>query len=117
MPYNLSSDHSNSASKGSMPTSGGGYRTPTLAKPRTIIRKLIGGDVGSSRKRPRRNTPTTSSSSALTNINTSSRGSEPIIDYHKTAKMQENFLLHYQDCYPFGVDVTFTVNIKQMIVM
>jgi hypothetical protein len=34
LPYNLSDDHSNSASKGSMPTPGSGYRTPTLTKPR-----------------------------------------------------------------------------------
>jgi hypothetical protein len=54
LPYNLSGDHLNSASKGSMPTPGGGYRTPTPAKPRTIIRKSTGGDVGSLRKRPRR---------------------------------------------------------------
>jgi hypothetical protein len=52
----------------------------------------------------------------LTNINTSSRGTEPVIDYHKATKTQENFLLHCQDCYPFGIDETFTVNIEQMIV-
>jgi hypothetical protein len=116
LPYNLSGDHSNSALKGSMPTPGGGYRTPTPAKPRMIIRKSTGGDVGSLRKRPRRETPGTSSGSALTNMSTGSRGTEPVIDYHKAAKTQENFLLHCQDCYPFGVDETFTVNIEQMIV-
>jgi hypothetical protein len=100
-----------------MPMPGGGYRTPTPAKPRTIIQKSTGGDVGSSRKRPRRDTPATSSGSALTNISTGSRGSELVIDYHKAAKTQENFLLHCQDCYPFGVDETFTMNIEQMIVV
>jgi hypothetical protein len=117
LPYNVSDDHSNSATKGSMLTSRRGYRTPTPAKPRTIIQKSIGGDAGSLRKRPRRETPGTSSGSALTNINTGSRGTEVVIDYHKAAKTQENFLLHCQDCYPFGVDETFTVNIKQMIVV
>jgi hypothetical protein len=86
LPHNISSDHSNSASKGSMPTPRGGYRTPTPAKPRTIIRKSTGGDAGSLRKKPRRETPGTSSGSALTNISTGSRGTEPIIDYHKAAK-------------------------------
>jgi hypothetical protein len=76
----------------------------------------MGGDAGSSRKRPRTETPATSSESALTNISTASRSSEQVIDYHKAAKTQENFLLHCQDCYPFGVDETFTVNIEQMIV-
>jgi hypothetical protein len=116
LPYNLSGDHSNSALKGSMPTPGRGYRTPIPAKPRTIIRKSAGSDAGSSKKRPRREMPVTSSGSALTNISTCSRGSEPVIDYHKATKMQENFLLHCQDCYPFGIDETFTVNIEQMIV-
>jgi hypothetical protein len=52
----------------------------------------------------------------LTNINSSSKGAEPVIDYQKAAKAQENFLLHCQDCYPFGVDTTFTIKIDQMIV-
>jgi hypothetical protein len=86
LPYNLSGDHSNSASKGSMPMPGRGYRTPTPAKPRTIIQKSTGGDAESLRKRPRRETPGTSSSSALTNISTGSRGTELVIDYHKAAK-------------------------------
>jgi hypothetical protein len=112
LPYNLSGDYSNNASKGSMPTLGGGYRTPISAKPRPIARKSIGGDARSSRKRPRRKTPATSSGSALTNISTGSRGTKPVIDYHKVAKTQENFLFHCQDCYPFGIDETFTVNIE-----
>jgi hypothetical protein len=112
LPYNLSGDHSNSASKGSMPTLGGGYRTPTPAKPKTIIRKLTSGDAASLRKKPHRETPGTSSVSTLTNISTDSWGTEPVIDYHKAAKTQENFFLHCQDCYPFGVDETFIVNIE-----
>jgi hypothetical protein len=63
-------------------------------KPRVIIRKSTGGDARSSRKRPRIETPATSSGSALTNISTASRGSEQVIDYHKAAKTQETFLLH-----------------------
>jgi hypothetical protein len=97
VPYNVVVDHSNSASKGSLQTPGGGYRTPTPAKPRQITRKSMGGDARSSRKRPRTETPTTTSRSALTNISTVSRGSEQVIDYHKAAKTQENFLLHCQD--------------------
>jgi hypothetical protein len=116
VPYNVAGDKSNSASKSSMQSHGGGYRTPTPAKPRQITRKSIDGEAGSSRKRPRIDTPATSSGSALTNISTASRGSEQVIDYHKAAKTQENFLLHCQDCYPFGVDETFTINIEQMIV-
>jgi hypothetical protein len=54
----------------------------------------MGGDTGSSRKRPRTETPATSSRSALTNFNTASRGSKQVIDYHKAAKTQENFLFH-----------------------
>jgi hypothetical protein len=76
VPYNAVGDHSNSASKGSLQTPGGGYRTPTRAKPRQITRKSTGGDAGISRKRPRIETPATSSGSALTNISTASRGSE-----------------------------------------
>jgi hypothetical protein len=116
LPYNVSGDHSNCASKGSMPTPGGGYRTPIPAKPRMIIRKSTGGDTGSLRKRPRRETLGTSLGSVLTNISTGSRGIELVIDYHKAAKTQENFLLYCQDCYPFGVDETFIVNIEEMIV-
>jgi hypothetical protein len=115
-PYNVVGDHSNSASKGSLQTLGCGYKTPTRAKPRQITRKSIGGDAGSSRKRPWTETPATSSGSALTNISIANRGCEQVIDYHKAAKAQETFLLHCQDCYPFGVDETFTVNIEQMIV-
>jgi hypothetical protein len=88
VPYNIVGDQSNSASKGSLQSPGGGYRTPTLAKPRQITRKSMGGDAGSSRKRPRTETPTTSSGSALTNISTASRGFEQVIDYHKAAKTQ-----------------------------
>jgi hypothetical protein len=109
VPYNVVVDYSNNALKGSL-------QTPREAKPRQITRKSTGGDAGSSRKRPWTETPATSSGSALTNISTASRGSEQVIDYHKAAKMQENFLLHCQDCYPFGVDETFTLNIEQMIV-
>jgi hypothetical protein len=57
-------------------TPGGGYKTPTPAKPRQITKKSTSGDVGSSRKRPRIETPATSSGSALTNISIASRGSE-----------------------------------------
>jgi hypothetical protein len=116
VPYSAVGDYSNSASKGSMQTPGGGYRTPTQTKPRQITRKSTGGDASISRKRPRIETPATSSGSALTNISIASRGSEQVIDYQKAAKTQETFLLHCQDCYPFGVDETFTVNIDQMIV-
>lgn len=115
VPYNVVSNHSNSASKGSLQTPNGGYRTPTQAKPRHITKKSTSGDVGSSRKRPWTKTPATSSGSMLTNINTASRGSKQVIDYDKATKMQETFLFHCQDCYPFGFDETFTVNIKQMI--
>jgi hypothetical protein len=52
----------------------------------------------------------------LTNISSTSKGTESVSDYQKAAKVQENFLLHCQDCYPFGVDATYTVNIEQMIV-
>jgi hypothetical protein len=117
LPYNLNAELSNTVSKGSMLTLGSGYRIPTPAKPRQITRKSTGRNVGSLRKRLRRETPATSSGFALMNISTGSRGSEPIIDYHKAAKTQENFLLHCQDCYPFGIDETFTVNIEQMIVV
>jgi hypothetical protein len=52
VPYNVVGNYSNSASKGSLQTPGGGYRTPTRAKARQITRKSTGRDVGSSRKRP-----------------------------------------------------------------
>ena len=116
LPYHLSGDHLNSASKASMLTLGGGYQTPTPAKPRMIVRKSTCGDVGSLRKRPCRETPRISLGSALTNISTGNRGSEPVTDFHKAAKMQKNFLLYYQDCYPFSVEETFIVNIEQMII-
>jgi hypothetical protein len=117
VPYNVVNDQSNSALKGSLQSPRGGYRTPTLAKPRQITRKSMGVDTGSSRKRPRIETPVTSSGSVLTNISIASRGFEQVIDYHKAAKTQKNFLFHCQDCYPFRVDETFTVNIEQMIVV
>jgi hypothetical protein len=79
VPYNVVVDHSNSASKKSLQTLGGRYRIPMLAKPRVITRKSMGGDIGSSRKRPRTETPTTSSGSELTKISTASRGSEQVI--------------------------------------
>jgi hypothetical protein len=60
--------------------------------------------------------PAASFGFVLTNINSTSRGLEQVIDYQKVAKAQENFHIHYQDCYSFGVDKTFTINIKQMIV-
>jgi hypothetical protein len=81
VPYNVVGDQSNSASKGSLQSPGGGYRTPTPAKPRQITRKSMGGDARSSRKRPQRKTPATSSGSTLTNISTASRGSKQVIDY------------------------------------
>ena len=116
VPYNIVGDQSNSASKGSLQLPGRGYRTPTLAKPRQITTKSMGGDVGSLGKRLRTEMPTRSSGFVLKNISTASRSSEQVINYHKVAKTQENFLLHYQDCYLFGVDKTFIVNIEQMIV-
>ena len=87
LPCNLSGDYSNSALKGSMPMPGRGYQTPTPAKPKTTIQKSAGGDARSLRKRPCREILGTSSGSTLTNINTGSRGSELIIDYHKVAKI------------------------------
>jgi hypothetical protein len=116
MLYNLIVDHSNRTLKRSLQTLGRGYQTPTPSNLRKNARKSIGGDIGSSRKRPRKETPATSSTSLLTNISSISRSSEPMIDYQKPAKTQENFVVHYQDCNPFGVDETFTINIEQMIV-
>jgi hypothetical protein len=79
VPYNVVGDHSNIASKGSLQVPGSGYRTSTQAKLRQITRKSTSGDTGSSRKRLRTEIPATSSGFALTNINTTSRGSEQII--------------------------------------
>ena len=76
MPCNVVIDHSNSTSKKNLQMPEGGYWTPTVAKPRQITRKSMGGDTGSSRKRPRTKTLATTSKSVLTNINTGSRGSE-----------------------------------------
>lgn len=120
-PYNLGGDQSNSASRVSMSTPEGGQRILARAKPRTVHRASPGGEGGSSRKKPRtetppRGTPRGSSGSALTNLSTGSRGPEPVIDYEKAAKTQETFLRTCQDCYPFGVETTFSVNIDQMIV-
>ena len=112
-PYNLSSDQSNSASR-SMPE--GEQHISARANPRMVFQKSIGGDAGSSRKKPYRETPRTSSGSALTNINTCNQAFEPVIDYQKAAKTQETFVRHCQECYPFGVEATFSVSIKQMIV-
>ena len=92
VPYNVVGDQSNSASKGNLQSPGGGYRTPMPAKPRQITRKSMGGEAGSSRKKPHIDMLATSSGYALTNISTTSRGFEQVIDYHKAAKMQENFL-------------------------
>jgi hypothetical protein len=61
VPYNIVGDQSNSASKGSLQSPRGGYRTPTLAKPRQITRKSMGADTGSLRERPQTETPATSS--------------------------------------------------------
>ena len=116
LPYNLSGDQSNSASKASVLTSEGRYRIPTFANLRMVVRKSIAGEAGSLRKRPHTETLGTSSSSALTNISIGSQGSKPAIDYQKFAKIQKNFLFHCQECYPFGIEATFTVNIEQMIV-
>ena len=120
-PYNLSGDQSNSISRASMSTPEGGQRIPARAKPRTVVRASPGGEGGSSRKKPRtetppRGTPRGSSGSALTNLSTGSRGPKPVIDYEKAAKTQETFLCTCQDCYPFGVETSFLVNIDQMIV-
>jgi hypothetical protein len=115
-PYNLAVDVSNSTSKRSIPDFGRGYLKPKSANPRQSGRKSTGGEAGSTRKKARKETSTASTRSVLTNITSSSKGAEPVIDYQKAAKAQENFLLHCQDCYPFGVDTTFTIKIDQMIV-
>ena len=113
--YNLSGDQSSSALLASMSTPEGGRQIPSRANPRSV-RKPTGGEAESSRKKPRRETPGGSSGSALTNLSKESRGPENVIDYGKAAKTQETFLRHCQQCYPFGVDATFEVNIDQMIV-
>ena len=108
-PYNLSGDHSNSAPRS---TPDGGQQIPSRANPRSVR----GGAPATSRKKPRRETPGTSGGSALTNASTGSRAPEPVIDYEKAARTQETFLRSCEECYPFGVETTFEVNIDQMIV-
>lgn len=79
--YNLAMDVSNNTSKGSIPDSRRGYRTPKPTNPRLSGRKSIGGGASSARKKARKETPTTSIGSTLTNINSSNKGAEPVIDY------------------------------------
>jgi hypothetical protein len=112
-PYNLSDDHSNSAPRS---TPGGGQQILSRANPRTVLRKSTGGNMETSRKKPRRETPGTSGGSALTNASTGSQAPEPVIDYEKAARTQETFLRSCEECYPFGVEATFEVNIDQLIV-
>jgi hypothetical protein len=64
------------------------------ANPGQNARKSTGRNTSSSRKRPKKETPTTSSNSALTNISSISRSLEPVIEYEKTAKPLKNFLIH-----------------------
>ena len=86
VPYNLVLDVSNNTSKGSIPNSGRGYQKPKPANPRQSRRKSTGGEVGSVRKEAWKETPTISIGFALTNIISSSKGAEPVIDYQKAAK-------------------------------
>ena len=80
-PYNLSGDQFNSASRTSLSMPKGGHQIPTRANPITVFRKSTGGDTGNLRKKPHKETARTSSGSALTNINTGSRGPESVIDF------------------------------------
>ena len=114
--YSLTIGHLNSASKGCLQMLARGYQTPTPTIPKQNTKKSTGRDVGSSRKRPRKEMPAPSSGSTLTNISSTNKGLKPVIDYPKPAKIHENFLVHCQDCYQFGMDKIFVVNIEQMIV-
>jgi hypothetical protein len=64
-PYNLAVDVSNSTSKGSIPDSRRGYLKPKPANPRHSGRKSTGREVGSTRKKARKETPTTNTGFVL----------------------------------------------------
>jgi hypothetical protein len=97
-PYNLSRNYLNNASKGTVQKLGRGYQKPTPANPRQNSRKSTRRDIGSTRKKACKETLATSFDLVLTNISSTNKVAEAVIDYQKVAKAQKNFLLHCQDC-------------------